>query len=121
MVILVKLFGIIIVVMGIIFMVNSNTLKQYIAFWRPQKRIFIGGILSLLFGVIFLLAAPQCRLRGLVIVFGVWSIIKGVLLFTIGQNRINTYFDWWMEKPNSAIRFLGLIAVVIGVLFIYSA
>ena len=121
MVILVKLFGIAIVVMGGIFLVKPEIMKQYIAFWRQQKSLFIGAILSLLFGVIFLLAAPQCRLTGFIIVFGIWGIIKGVLLLTLGQNKINTYLDWWLKKPISTIRVLGLFALAIGALFSYSA
>ena len=121
MVILVRLFGIAIVVMGIVFLANPKALKQYMAFWRHQKRLYIGGILSLLFGVIFLLAAAQCRLAGVIVVLGVWAIIKGVLLFTLGQKRLNAYLDWWLKRSTSAARLLGIIALVLGILVIYSA
>lgn len=121
MVILVKLLGIVIVVMGFIFLINPTAFKQYAAFWRQRKRLLMGGILSLLFGVILLLAASGCRLRGVIIVFGVWAIIKGILLFTLGQKRLNTYLNWWIEKPLSIIRLLGLIALAMGILLIYAA
>ena len=121
MVALVKFFGLIITIMGIVFMLSSDALKKYIGFWRGRKRLIQGGVLSLVFGVVFLLAAPQCRLRGLVTVFGIWAIIKGMLLFTIPQEKINAYFDWWMKKPDSFIRFFGIFAIVLGVLFIYAA
>ncbi len=121
MVILVRLFGIAIVVTGIIFSANPKTLKQYIAFWKQQKRLYIGGILSLLFGVIFLLAASQCRLAGVIIVLGIWAVIKGVLLFALGQKKLNAYLGWWLGKPLSIARFLGIVALAFGVLIIYSA
>ena len=81
----------------------------------------MGGILSLLFGIIFLLAASQCRLVWVIIVFGIWGIIKGVLLLVLGLNRLNAYLNWWLEKPPSIMRLLGLIALAFGVLLIYSA
>lgn len=121
MVILVKFFGILIAAMGIMFMASSKTLERYMAFWRSKKRLFIGGIVSILFGVVFLLAAPQCRLSGLITVFGVWAIVKGVLLFMIPQDKITAYLDWWMKKPNTTIRLLGLFSIAIGILFIYAA
>ena len=121
MLILVKLLGIVIVAMGVIFLINPTAFKQYVAFWRQRKSLLIGGILSLLFGVVLLLAASECRLAGVIIVFGIWAIIKGILLFTLGQKRINAYLNWWIEKPFSIVRLLGLIALAFGALLIYSA
>ncbi len=121
MLIFVKLFGIVIVVMGIIFLINPKALKQYISFWKQEKRIRIGGILAIPFGIVFLIAAPQCRLTGFITVLGIWSIIKGVLLLTLGQKKINAYLDWWLNKPISTTRFLGLIVLAFGALVFYSA
>ena len=120
MLILVKLLGIIIVVMGFIFLINPTAFKQYASFWQQRKRIIMGGILSLLFGVIFLLVASECKLRGVIIVFGIWAIIKGVLLFALEQEKLNAYLNWWIEKPLSVIRFFGFITLAVGILLIYS-
>ena len=121
MLILVKLFGIAIVAMGIYFLINPKAMKQYIAFWQPQRRLYIGSISSLLFGVIFLLAASQCRLSGIIIFLGIWALLKGVLLLVLGQKRLNTYLNWWLERPLSVIRLLGIIVLAFGALIIYSA
>ena len=121
MLIFVKLFGVVIACMGIIFLINPKAFKQYISFWKQEKRLRIGGILTIPFGIIFLIAAPQCRLTGLITVLGIWCIIKGALLLTLGQKKINVYLDWWLEKPVLATRFLGLIALAFGVLLFYAA
>ena len=121
MIIFVKLFGIAIVVMGIIFLMNPKALKQYISFWKQEKRLRIGGIGAILFGILFLMAAPQCRLAWLITVLGIWSLIKGVLLLAISQEKIYAYFDRWFDKSISVLRFLGLIALAFGALVIYSA
>ena len=121
MILLVKLFGVIVVCMGIIFLINPAFLRQYISFWKQEKRLRIGGIVSLVFGIVFLIAASQCRLAWLIAVLGIWAIIKGVLLLTIGQEKIIAYIDWWLGRPVSTIRFLGLIALAFGALIFYSA
>ncbi len=121
MLIFVKLFGVVIVVMGIIFLINPNALKQYISFWKQKKRLQIGGVAAIIFGIIFLIAASQCRLAWLITVLGIWSIIKGMLLLTLGQKKIYAYLDRWLEKPISVTRPLFLIVLVIGALVIYSA
>ncbi|MGB2630295.1 MAG: hypothetical protein WBD24_06790 [Candidatus Omnitrophota bacterium] len=117
----VKLFGIVIVVVGIIFLMNPKTLKQYMSFWKQEKRLRIGGIVAILFGAIFLIAASQCRLAWLITILGIWAIIKGVLLLTLSQKKIYAFLDWWVERPISGIRFLGLIALAFGALVFYSA
>ena len=121
MVIFVKLFGIVIVVMGIIFLINPKALKQYISFWKQEKRLRIGGVVTIPLGIIFLIAAPQCRLTGFITVLGIWCIIKGVLLLTLGQKKIYVYLDWWLNKPTLATRFLSLIVLAFGALVFYSA
>lgn len=119
--ILVKLFGVVMVVMGIIFFISPKAFKQYISYWKQEKRLRIGGVAAIIFGIVFLIAASQCRLVWLITVLGIWSIVKGVLLLTIGQKKIYTYLDWWLSKPISATRFLGLFVLAFGVLVIYSA
>ncbi len=121
MVIFVKLFGIVIVFVGLLFLINPKALKQYFSFWKQEKRLRIGGVGAALFGIIFLIAASQCRLAWLITVLGIWSVIKGVLLLALAQKKINAYLDWWLNRPVSVTRFLGLIALVFGVLIIYAA
>ncbi|MBL7197074.1 MAG: hypothetical protein ISS47_03130 [Candidatus Omnitrophica bacterium] len=121
MVILVRLFGVAVVVMGAIFAINQENFKKYLLFWKEKKSIKIGALVAIVLGVLFLIAAPQCRLTRLVTVIGVWSVIKGVLLLIIKQKKIDAYLDWWLARPVSIMRYLGFIAIAFGILFIYSA
>ena len=121
MVLLVRLLGIAIVVIGIIFSIRKNALKDYISFWKNEKRLKVGGVLALLFGVIFLMAAPQCRIAWLIVVVGAWSVIKGVLLLVLNIKVINAYFDWWQGKSILTVRLISIIAIAFGALIIYSA
>lgn len=117
----VRLFGIVVVFAGILFSISKKALKDYIAFWKSEKRLKVGGVGALLFGVIFLIAASQCRVSWLITVLGIWSIIKGALLLTLSVKKLYGYFDWWQDKSILTIRIIGLIAVCFGALLIYSA
>jgi len=121
MLIYVKIYGVVVAVVGIIFLMNPKALKQYISFWKGGKRLQLGGIITLLLGIIFLIAASQCRLAWLITVLGIWFIIKGVLLFTLSQKEKYAYLDWWLDRPISATRFLRLFILALGVLIICSA
>ncbi|MFH1836768.1 MAG: hypothetical protein ABH862_01460 [Candidatus Omnitrophota bacterium] len=120
MVILVKLFGMLAAAAGIIFTLKPDILKRYIEFWKRIKRLRIGGIISILFGIIFLMAASQCKWVLFIQVLGIWAIIKGVLLLTLGEKVMNSYFAYWENKPASVIRYFSLIIIAIGVLVLYA-
>ncbi|MBL7081134.1 MAG: hypothetical protein ISS44_01000 [Candidatus Omnitrophica bacterium] len=121
MVILVKLLGIIIVVFGVIYLLKPSIMKSYISFWKRGKRLYIGGILSLLIGVILLLAASQCRMSWFVAAFGILGLSKGIVLLVLREEKMRTMINWWAERPIAFLRVHALFALVVGALLIYSA
>ena len=121
MVMLVRFLGVVIVIMGVIFGIKPELFQRYVKFWNSRKRIVTGGIVSLLFGIIFLLAASRSRVPVVIAIFGVWAIIKGVILFVINEKKLNTYLEWWSKKPLSVIRILGIISLALGILVIWCA
>ncbi len=118
---LVKFFGIFMVGFGVAYLINPNMIKQYMAFWKSGKRLYLGGALALLIGIIFLLAAGQCRWRGLVFAFGILSVGKGIWLFVISQEKAISILDWWAKRPITFLRVHAIFAVALGILLIYSA
>ena len=121
MVMLVRFLGLAIVIMGVIFGVRPEVFQRYVKFWNSRKRIVAGGVISLLFGTIFLLAAFKCRAPVVIAIFGTWAIIKGVILFVINEKKLNAYLEWWSKKPLSVIRTLGIISLALGILVIWCA
>ena len=121
MVILVKLFAIAIVVLGVVFLLSPKAIKQYMNFWAKGKNYYLAGILSILFSIVFLLAASQCKLPLVVAVLGIWSLIKGIVILVRGPEKLKSMIDWWMKRPIGVLRLTGFLALAIGVLLIYSA
>jgi hypothetical protein len=78
MVAFVKFLGIFIVGFGVAFFVNPNIIKQYMNFWKAGKRLYLGAVLAFLIGIVFLLAASQCRWTGFIVAFGILSVAKGI-------------------------------------------
>ena len=89
MLIVVRVVGVLIVGMGVAFLLKPKLYKQYVAFWQPGKRLYLGAILAILIGVIFLLAATQCRLVGFIVALGIISLAKGIMLFTLGREKMS--------------------------------
>jgi len=118
---LVRLLGAVIVIMGFIFGIKPEVFQKYVKFWNSRKRIVTGGVISLLFGIIFLLAAFKCRGPVVITIFGIWAIIKGIILFVINEKKLNAYLEWWLEKPLSAMRIMGIILLALGILVVWCA
>ena len=120
MLILVRLFGVVIVGMGVAFLLKPKLYRQYVAFWEKGRRLYVGAILAILIGVVFLLAATQCRLVGAILALGILSLAKGIILFTLGQEKIKSMLKWWQARSLLALRLMGLIAIAFGALLLYS-
>lgn len=121
MLIVVRLIGILIVGMGVAFLLRPKLYRQYAAFWQPGKRLYLGAILAILFGVILLLAATQCRLIGVILALGILCLVKGILILPLGEKKIKSILKWWQAKPLWVLRLVALIAIAFGALLFYSA
>lgn len=117
---LIRLLGVAVVALGITFLLSPKILKKYIAFWMQGKWLYIGSIISILFGIIFLSVASQCRLRVVMVILGIWSLIKGVILSIAGLEKARSMFLWWDKRSPIAIRLVAIIAIGIGILILYS-
>ena len=121
MVAFVKFLGIFVVGFGVAYFVKPDIIKPYMAFWRKRKRLYLGGILSLVMGTVLLLAALQCMWRGFVAAFGILAIAKGIWLVLTPAEKVVSILDWWVKRPIAFLRGHAVFAVIIGVLLIYSA
>lgn len=118
--ILVKLFGIIMVAFGGIFLTSPEVIKKYMIFWTKGRRVYAGGGLSILVGIVLLLAAFQCRVAWFVTIIGIWALIKGILLFILGPERFTSIINWWAARSPVVLRIIALLVLIFGALFIYS-
>lgn len=121
MVALVKLVGIVMVAAGVVYLVKPAIMERVMHFWVRGKRAYLGGVLSILVGIIFLFAASRCTLPWVVFVMGVLSLIKGVLAFALGPKKIAPLAEKFAKGSVTTLRVMAIIALSLGVLLIYSA
>ena len=119
--IVVKIVGIVVVFIGIVYLLKPGVLKSFIGFFKKGKRIYFVGLIRFVLAVIFLLAANQCRTAWVIIVFGILFMISGLLIFMLGAKRVKSILDWWQRQSSLLLRLMGVIALAVGAVIIYSA
>ena len=118
---LIRLLGIAIVAFGVMYLLNPDIIKPYMVFWLKGKRIYGGAVLSLVIGIVFLLAAAQCAVSWFIALFGILALVKGIVLFVTGEKKVKSWLNWWVERSVMFRRIHAVTAIIMGVLLIYAA
>ncbi len=121
MLIFVKIFGIFVIGIGIVYLLNPKIFKPFVNFWIQGNRLYIAGVLRLLIGAIILLSASsQCRWAGVVIGVGILILAGGIIIFILGLAKMKSIISWLNNRPLLILRLIGLITLAVGALLIYS-
>ena len=118
---LVKLIGMVILAAGVVSLMKPDLIKKAIRFWMAENHLYMGALLSILIGIIFLIAASRCVITWIVVIFGVLSMVKGLLLFILGRPKIISLLEDFIKKPAKTLRGLAMIACVLGIILIWAA
>ncbi|MBN3040198.1 MAG: hypothetical protein JW867_03650 [Candidatus Omnitrophica bacterium] len=121
MVILMKLLGICYIGLAIVFLLRPKAMDQYIQFWFKDKRMVLGGSAALFFGLIFILASRFCLWKGFYILLGTIAVLKAVMIFVIGEEKMVQISKEVMGISKSAKRILSLFALGIGIMMVMGA
>lgn len=116
----VKFIGLLIIIMGAVFLFRPEAIRKLWAFFEKDKRLYLAGAVRIIFGIIFLLSASQCRLRGFIAVLGLLFLLSGMLIFFIGPDKIKVVLRWWSEKPLFVLRLAAIMIIGLGVLIVYA-
>ncbi len=117
---LVKLVGMILMAIGIVFLLSPKRMRQWMVFCEKGVRPYMMGALRILVGILFLLAAPQSRVVWVIVTIGILALLKGIAIFILGLERIKSMLRWSQGRSLPVLRLIALFAIAIGVLILYS-
>jgi len=118
---IVKIIGIVIVVMSVLFVIKPAVISAIAGYLKQGRRIYAVGLLRLVVAVVFLLAATACRVPWVIGLFGVLFIISGSLVFMLGSGRTRRILEWYVKQPSWLLRVMGIPVFVIGAIVVYAA
>jgi len=121
MVIIVRLIGIFMMCVGVLFMLVPEAAKRMIAFWKEGRRIYLAGAVRLVFSVIFLSAVFECRVSWAIYTFGILMLMGGGAIFAMGPEKAKSIIGKVEKMPVKWLRPFSIIIVAAGALILYSA
>ena len=119
--IVIKIIGIAFILLAIVYLLKPDVMKWLMEFFKKGKRIYLVGLIRFVLAVIFLLAANQCKIPWLIIAFGILFMLSGLLVFTLGSERLKSILDWWQRQSFLLLRVMSIIALAFGAVIIYAA
>ncbi len=117
----IKSLGILIALMGVAYLLRPEIIKRLMNFFKKGRRIYLPGLLRFALAIVFFLGARECRYFWVIFASGIIFLTGGLLIFTLGPERIRRILDWYQEQPMLIFRVIALIVLAFGAVIIYSA
>ena len=116
----VSLAGLAIAAIGLLGVAAPATLIDFLTRWRVLTRLPVTLGLRVAFGLLFLVAAPHCRLPDLVRVVGILELVGAAVLLVAGPEPLQSFATWWLQRSPAFVRYWCSGALAFGILLAYS-
>jgi uncharacterized protein YjeT (DUF2065 family) len=114
-------FGILIVLEGVLILVKPQVYAKAAIFFSKARLMYIAALLKIAVGVFLLISMTDCEHKLIITILGLIAAGSGVTMFGMGKGKLKKMFEWWSMRPKFIVRFLGIVAMAIGGLIIYAA
>ncbi len=114
-------FGILYVIVGVVFFMKPEYVRTVIDFFRAGRRIYAAGALRIVVGGLLIYAAQSALIPWIPRIIGILAVIGGVIIYPLGLQRMNAWMDWWKGLSDGKLRIFAVIAEIAGILLVYSA
>ena len=118
--VLVSLVGVAVAGVGLLGVAAPTNLTRLLGNWRVVTKLPVTLALRIVFGALFVSAAPECRLPTLVCLIGFLEFGGAVVLLGLGAGRLERFVEWWLQRPSSFVRFWCLAPLALGIVLFYA-
>ena len=115
---LVSAFGVLILAIGLLGLVDPQRVVGRIRALEPRAQLGLAVGVRAVMGVILILAAPECRHPTAVMVLGAIALVAAVALPFLGAERLRALVVWWSERPPSLQRVSFSLTGIFGVFLV---
>jgi hypothetical protein len=118
---LVTLFGLIIAAVGVVGMVRPAQLVAGMLNWPAAVLLAVAVAVRLVLGIVFILAAPSCRLPRVMYALGIVALFAALVVLLLGPDRVQSLVQWWSGQPSQVVRATYAGTVLFGAFLVYSS
>jgi hypothetical protein len=118
---IIRIIGIVIVAIGIVYVLKPSVMKGLFEFFKKGNRLYIAAPIRLALGVVFLLGARECKQPWVIFAFGILLLISGGGILVLGPRKLRPVIEWFQGQSEILQRVIALIVLAVGVIIIISA
>lgn len=119
--IIVFIFGLLILIAGILLLIAPNYFKNFFKKFLEKDWIFFAVTFRIILGVCFIVASEQTRYPGFFYWFGILILLVAIILPIIDQERLSKFIKMWLDFPNYVTFILTIIGFLLDLFIMYSA
>jgi uncharacterized protein YjeT (DUF2065 family) len=120
-VLVIKSLGMLFALLGIVYLLRPDIIKKLMGFFKKGKRIYLAGLLRFALAIVFFVGARECRYFWVIFASGVIFLMGGLLIFSLGPEKIRRILNWYQEQSTLIFRVIALIILAFGIIIILSA
>lgn len=113
-------FSLFVVGLGALGACAPTRLLAFARRFQTPAGLYVAAAARVIFGAALFLAAPESRAPVAIRVAGVVVFTAGLALPWIGHERLRRMFDWWAAHGTNAMRTLGVVGFVSGLVLSYA-
>ncbi len=118
---IIKLFGILMVLAGISLLISPEIIIGWIENNMESISLYISAIVvRLVFGILFLVAAKESKYPGAIKILGYLFIIAAIIFIFIGQENFLDFISLFIPDVKPYAPVSGLLAIAFGGFIIYA-
>lgn len=117
----IRIIGIVIVAIGIVYVLKPSVMKRLFEFFKKGNRLYVAAPIRLGLAVVFLMGARECKQFWVIFVLGILLLISGILVLVLGPKKLGPMIEWFQGQSEILQRVIALIVLAVGVVIIISA
>lgn len=104
----------------LVILVVPNWLRTIVSFISFGKRLYIAGLIRIIFGVMLLMLSSCSRFWGFVVIMGLISAAAGFSFFIIALKRTKKLLQRLQNQSDIILRLFAIAGLAIWSLLVYS-
>ena len=88
---------------------------------EPSRRFTVAIAVRIVFGLVFVVAAPDCARPQVIRVLGLIALAAAGVIAIMGRERLDAFVGWLADKPASFVSAWLLTGVAFGLLVVWAA